>query len=795
VLKKADKQYELSDFRNAILSYQEVLEKQPNHLEANSRIADCYRHLNQLDKALPYYQAAVNQQGVKDLYVFQYGLTLQELGRYEQAQQVFDRLAANSAEFRTRSKQFSEACAFARNFDEVNIYRVSNEYINTAGSEFAPALLRNGRVVFSSTRTDISTRNNRNTPETNSVNSNHLFITQRDKNGFLETPVTLHSGFGNGTNEGPISYAPDGKWVAITKNSFVGGIRQIPSSGQEMTLYLAQCDANGDWTSTVPFPHNSAGYSSGYPAFSTDGRLLYFASNRPGGFGGYDLYVSYKTANSWSTPENLGPSINTIGNEISPFHDGSSLFFSSDFHRGFGGFDIFKAEESNGKWATLYHGGSGLNSSSDDYGFVFDPAGNIGYFVSNRVGGKGIEDIYKITKETETVVVKVTDASNGKPIPAAIIDFSKCGDKSYEANNNGLFNFQVFDNLDCDLIISKTGYISKVLTISTINLKLSRTIEVSLYSENSSYKGKVVSSLNGAALENVKVISTNRETSEVNETLSDRQGEYFISLVPNTSYLIRFSRASYIDVNLNLTPSSTDMNRIQTTEMSPVGTSVTTSAPKAETATVRQPSPPKAEPSVIRQPPATTRAGNSSTGFSIQLASVSSQRVDLTAFRNAVGNYGNVYVASENGQTKVRAGIFATRLDAEAAIRIVKQKGYPGAFIVSEKNKDVSYVSIPEASSKAEETALSGSAAVTAIDLSGYLIRLATLTDLKFFNESNILDIGIVNKVPKSRYTIILLSGYDTKQAAELALRRVKEKGYPEAYIVVESNGEFKKVQ
>ncbi len=782
VLKKADKQYELSDYANAIVSYTEVLDKQPLHLDANSRIADAYRHLNQLDKALSHYQTAVNQQGVKDIYVFQYGLTLQELGRYDQARQVFDRLASNSAEFRTRARQFSEACAFATGLEEPGLYKVTNEYLNTKASDFGPALFKGERIVYSSSRNDINDRNNRNAPTSTTSKANKLFITQRDKNGFLETPATLHSGFGNGTNEGPVSYSPDGKWAAITKNSFSEGIRQIPSSGQEMSLHIAQCNANGDWTNMVPFPNNVTGYSTGYPAFSADGKALYFSSNRPGGFGGYDLYISYRTGNGWSAPENLGAAINSIGNEITPFHDGTSLFFASDYHRGYGGFDIFRAEESAGKWATLYHTGPDLNSSSDDYGFIYDPIRNFGYFVSNRPGGKGLEDIYRVVKESETVVLKVMDAATGKPIPNAVIDFSNCGDKSYSANANGVFNFQIIDNLDCQISIGKTGYFNKQLRISSVSLKLNRNIEVALTNENSAYRGKILTGTDGVGLERVKIITTNQNTGESVESFSSANGEYFVSVLPNTNYTLRFSKAGYVDVNLNFQSSQSDNNQIRNVEMMPVGSTALPVTNRFERAASPAPSAP---------------SNTLNSGFAIQLAAVSSANVDLKAFRDAVDNDGNVYSTSDRGLFKVRVGIYPTRAEAERVQNILKTRGYPGAFIVSESNVQVPIAVAPTREYRSTEISTRSTTKPTTSksELSGYLIRLTTLTDLKFFNDEKIQDVGIINRVVKGPYTIILLSGYDTMTSAEEALTRAKAKGFPEAYIVTEDGGEFRKVK
>jgi len=121
---------------------------------------------------------------------------------------------------------------------------------------------------------------------------------------------------------------------------------------------------------------------------------LYFSSNRPGGQGGFDIYVSYLRDGKWSIPENLGPAINSPGNEITPYFDGDQLYFASDYKQGLGGYDIFSSEAVDGTWAQAENMGKGVNSPSDDYYLVVDNSTGAYYFSSNRLGGRGKDDIY-----------------------------------------------------------------------------------------------------------------------------------------------------------------------------------------------------------------------------------------------------------------------------------------------------------------------------------------------------------------------------------------------------------------
>ena len=797
-LKRANKQYELSAFREAVASYKEVLAKNPNHREANVKIADCYRLLNQFEKALVHYQTALANGGIEGIYVFQYGLTLQGLGRYELAKDIFEKLAVNDPKFATRGKQFAEACEFAMSAHDPPRYKIANEYINKASSDFGPAFFKTNKVVYSSSRKDIAVRNARNAPRANAPGNNRLLITQRDKNGFLETPVSLHSGFGTTTNEGPVSYTRDGKWVAFTKNNFREGVRQIPSAGLELNLFIAQADDNGDWSNPVPFPHNGPGYSTGYPCFSPDGKALFFASDREGGYGGFDLYVSYRVGNSWSAPENLGVTVNTLGNEITPFYDGLSLYFASDFHKGFGGFDIFRAEESNGRWATLYHGGTGLNSSYDDYGFVFDALHSIGYFVSNRDGGKGNEDIYRAEKETDNVVIKVMDEATGAPLAGAAIDFADCEEGVYKTNENGVFNFQMLEDLNCTVLIKLDGYLTEPLRLSSMGLRQNRTLEVKLTNYKNAYQGKTVNATNGYYLDEVKVIATDQQSGAVSSTYSDAQGGYSVALKPNTTYLLRFSKPGFQDVTLTVKTSENDNRILRNINLLPVGTAGKISTTEQEPVFYHSGADNGAGSKIVAGPggqsSSTATPKSIVSGYAVQVAAVKGDVDDISRYVNKLSDLGTVYKVKEGGHTKIRVGIVGDRSDANALQKLVRAKGFKQAFIVAENNREIPGVA-PARTPKPEREAPAEMTIGSEGDLNGIMIRLAAYSNMAFFDKEMVNDLGALTYVPKGKYTIVLLRGYDTLDDALIALRKVRVRGYPEAYLVKYDNGVMKKIK
>ena len=777
-LKRANKNYELQAFAKAIEDYKEVLSKDPEQLEANCKIADCYRHLNQQDKALPYYQVAAIRQDTDKKYLFQYGQTLMELGNYELAASVFSKLGKDAPDWKAKAEQYEASCRFALADQSTPAFVVKNEPLNTAGADFGPAFLRK-QLVYASSRTDIKHKNSRNAPD-KAANGSRLFITRADDNGWLQTPSTLQGGLQAESNVGPVSYSADGKLAAITYNNFKEGTRMIPSAGLALSLFIAETSEDGSWASTVAFPHNMAEYSSGFPCLSGDGKALFFASNRPGGFGGYDLYVSYRNGKNWSSPENLGEAVNSPGNEITPYFDGNSLYFSSDYHKGFGGFDIFRAEEKNGSWTNVTHGGSGLNSSVDDFGFIFDASRNTGYLVSNRAGGKGGEDIYKVQKQTKIARIIVADALSGTRLANAAVDFSDCGDKTYATDADGQFGFQLTSVMDCQVVVTKEGYLEKRFRLAAMAAGGESAFEVRLNKIADTYSGKVVDGSNGYVLEGVQVTASDKNTGASSTTISDDLGNYQLPLRSGNAYLIRYSKAGFRDLSLNFATGKGDIRSIPNAEILPVGT--TAAGKKTKNDETPAPLAPKSyeETSPALKPL-----------FAIQLASMKT-KPELQSFEKKIGDAGAVYAAEEQGVSKVRVGTYQSREEAEKALKAVKSKGYKDAFIVEEK------------SGAAKSPTTGGTAAGTtgtskredAQKLSnGFMIRLGAFRNTDNFKKDSLSDIGEIAFHRQGEFTIVLLKGYDSRSSAESGLEKVRKKGFKDAYLVEALNGEFKKAK
>jgi hypothetical protein len=265
---------------------------------------------------------------------------------------------------------------------------------------------------------------------------------------------------------------------------------------------------------------------------------------------------------------------------------------------------------------------------------------------------------------------------------------------------------------------------------------------------------------------------------------------------------LRFSKPGFQDVTLNVKTTANDNRILRNVDLLPVGTTgkiTTTNDPIF----VAEPTPPssasKISNSTNTPAPASTNAGMEAkniavSGYSIQVAAVKGDLSDLSQFQNKLGDLGTVYTVKEDGRSKVRVGIIEDRDDALALQKLVRAKGYDGAFLVSEVNR-----LIP---SKAKPITPAASSAPTSYetevgsvaDLKGTMIRLAAFSNMDYFDKGMVDDLGTLTYVPKGNFTIVLLRGYPTTDDALIALRKVKVRGFPDAHLVEYQNGEMKKL-
>ncbi|MDO8366941.1 MAG: OmpA family protein [Saprospiraceae bacterium] len=313
--------------------------------------------------------------------------------------------------------------------------QVQNEAaVNTTGLEFSPTFYEDG-IVFISTNTAGLKKL---TDESLKLPAMSILRSQRNAEGALSTPEPFAKELSSLYHEGPVCFDRTAETVFFSRNALIDGKEKIAKDkAQKMRLYVSR-KSGGLWSEPEPLPFNANEFDDCHPAISIDGDKLFFASNRPGGLGGMDLYVSYKVGESWSEPVNLGAGVNTAGNDAFPFiHADNTLYFASDGQAdGKGGFDLYYAIPEGSVWTKPINMGDPFNTGSDDIGLIIDLNKINGYYSSNGAGGQGGDEIFSFHTENGNLddyllqgkrvpdrnldlKIVVTDKGTGAPIKDA----------------------------------------------------------------------------------------------------------------------------------------------------------------------------------------------------------------------------------------------------------------------------------------------------------------------------------------------------------------------------------------
>ena len=247
--------------------------------------------------------------------------------------------------------------------------------------EFSPVYYKMG-IVFSSNRNPSNVSDYHDKQNKGLFKIYYVDTTNIEK---APSPKLFSKNLKTRFNDGPVTFNSKGDTICYSRNLEVEGkFDEISYSRNKLGLFYAVFDGK-EWTKIRDLRINNEYYNVTTPSLSPDGKRLFFASDKPGGFGGSDIYFSQFKDGYWSDPVNLGPLINTKGNESYPFINFSGeILFSSDGHPGLGGKDIFFSRFSDSAWLAPIHIDAPINSQYDDFGIVTDTLMNEGYFSSNR---------------------------------------------------------------------------------------------------------------------------------------------------------------------------------------------------------------------------------------------------------------------------------------------------------------------------------------------------------------------------------------------------------------------------
>jgi len=617
--KQADGQFNQLAYAKAADLYEQAL-RRPGSLTdaerqtAKVRLGYSYRQMRDMPNAERVYRDLIGTSNLPEQYTpvyLYYAQALASNGKYRESQEVYEKyskLQAADKRGPSFSRLYRDVSSLTKN---AGSYKVEFLKMNTKKPEFSPMRYKNGLVFVSAGHggNGIKRVFNWNStpfldlyyvPEPENLrgsstsklggskpkrqrfsampvlrplgsdaftaptanDSKTVGVFRNLTNGYEDQPVSESDRFSRSLNtkyhEGPATFSHDGSRVIFTRNNYNDGqYRQSSDGVNKLKLYTAK-QTNGYWSEAEELPFNSDEYSTGHPALSKDDQLLYFASDRPGGFGGTDIYVSRWNNGKWGEPLNLGKDVNSKGNDLFPFIDEkNNLYFSSDGHPGLGELDLFYvqlSEEGTKPAQGVRNLGEPLNSPKDDFGIVTDADRRGGYFSSNRKNGGADDDLYRFTREgslypCRELVLGVYDAETRQPLTNTVvaIDNEKAsGQKEVRTDDEGAVRLCVDADSDIKFIASHEGYLDNSIGFSTKNMSddAPSRLEILLTKPRQGLAGgrvvtgRVTGQTDKKPIGGAKIILVNRCDSSRVEVTTDENGVYSFTTTLDCDYLI-----------------------------------------------------------------------------------------------------------------------------------------------------------------------------------------------------------------------------------------------------------------
>ena len=523
-----------------------------------SNLANAAR-LNANYSEAAYWYSKLVQDGPLPQDLLHYAQALQANGQCEEAVTWFKKYNASPS---------AEKISFISNCSELDGYRVFDEVsfnnleaLNSKHLDFSAQPFGDG-IVFTSNRG--ANRFFGLIDNWTSNNFTDLFYTKKTSEGYSK-PRVLKGAVNGKFHDGVATFGQEETMMFFTRSNYAGKSEQ---GIKNLKIFSVKNSTNVNWSDAVELPFNSDNFSNCHPTLSDDGRTLFFASDRPGGFGGMDIYSVTMTDGSWGEPQNVGPTINTAGNEIFPFLTAQEdLAFSSNGHPGFGGLDVFVARRTNpnnGNWDRLVNAGKPFNSLQDDFGFYMNVDNTNGYMSSSRTGVVGNDDIFE-WNSTEAVdffpvlsreqTFCIVEKGTKTPVRSANLEVTMMEDgeersETLNTNSNGEFAVTVWPNTKLNMDITKSGYINKSDTwMSTeMNSPESTCVYVEMKKEEIvTLRGNIVNANSDVPIAAANITILNKCNKKSEEIKSDSKGNFEIKVPCGCDYKVTGAKSSFVN--------------------------------------------------------------------------------------------------------------------------------------------------------------------------------------------------------------------------------------------------------
>jgi outer membrane protein OmpA-like peptidoglycan-associated protein len=470
--KKGNKYYDALAYSKAIPHYEKALSKKSIN-DAAVKLAQSYMRVNDIDNAEKRFAEAVYFENIDPINFFYYGKVLMAQGKCSEARKWFSGYLKYKPEDVVAKMLLASCNSIQERMRDTTLFKLSPANIDEFANVFSGIEYKDG-VVFAADK-DVF----RNSKKASWTGHSYLdlYYIQKDKDGFWMDPQLLRGDINGPFHDGPATFSKDGNTVYFTRSNYFKR-KMKKNERNENNLKIFKATLQGDkWRNLEELPFNSDDYSCGHPTLSEDGKTLYFVSDMPGGYGGTDIYKVTWDGSKWSSPENLGPVINTPGNEMFPYiHSDGSLYFSSDAHNSMGGLDVFITYYNGNRWMQPENLNYPLNTIRDDFAFTLNSDNKSGFVSSSRTNN---DRLYTFTKNPPTFNLIGMARKKGTQIPVEgvtvqITNFDTDEKVVALSGKDGKFKIKLKPESEYMLLCTMKGCFSRTDNINTKGLKYSQ---------------------------------------------------------------------------------------------------------------------------------------------------------------------------------------------------------------------------------------------------------------------------------------------------------------------------------
>ena len=533
---KADKLFIKLAYADAAESYEAFLKKNPKDFYASRQAAICFTKINDQNRAIDHWPNVIDNAQATDADRFAYAKCLLANYRNDDAKKIFVTLKNSTDKtIAIWCKAFENINMFYEDSTLCKVMEVKG--INTTNPEFAPVIFKNTMVYLTETKSKSPVKVFN--AWTNETFYKYFYADRKDSINFLK-PKLFNSHIQSKKMNGPLCFSPDDSTMYFTRSASKADMKKskVQTGNFKLYIYYARMNSFGDaHPEILPFVYNSPDYDCLHPNISKDGKKLYFVSDMPGSIGGKDIFVCEWNQGAWGKPVNLGPEVNTVGNEMFPFiSEEGILFFTSDTRPGIGGLDVFFADPNaaTGLFSEAENAGATINTQFDDFAMFVKKGGKTGYLSSNRKNSYRDDDIYYFVNnkpKSFDIKLKFVDSLTQDAISANYTLTTINGTVDGKLDSGKYVTTRIKPNKQISITGVAESYRLKSQNI-TIQLNDSIvSVQLPLKSQKS-IKGKILDKETNLPIAGVKVAIYDEFGNKFLDIVTDTTGNYIASNLP-----------------------------------------------------------------------------------------------------------------------------------------------------------------------------------------------------------------------------------------------------------------------